>query len=238
MPRRSASARTSAVHAARAAIGAASRVPNSPRNSRRPRAHAAAAARSARSRARSASVPHAVPSQASAPGDPRRALMGEPEREVVVDRGDEVRVVRQPQRRQRGDHVARDRPGDHRALGVARADDAERLAQEPVPRRRGHRVVRLVAQLERQPRIGARVARRDPLPQREERRVRPLEVVHVEHDREASRQPALDRAVHALVRRRNPSARAAARGRAPRRGSRRTSRRRAPARRRRASRRG
>ena len=116
-----------------------------------------------------------------------------------MDRGDEVRVVRQPQRRQRGDHVARDGPGDHRALGVARADDAERLAQEPVPRRRGHRVVRLVAQLERQPRIGARVARRDPLPQREERRVRPLEVVHVEHDREASRQPALDRAVHALV---------------------------------------
>ena len=238
MPRRSASARTSAVHAARAAIGAASRVPNSPRNSR-------AAARPRGGRRQVGADPGAIggraprgPEPGVRAGDPRRALVGEPEREVVVDRGDEVRVVRQPQRRQRGDHVARDGPGDHRALGVARADDAERLAQEPVPRRRGHRVVRLVAQLERQPRIGARVARRDPLPQREERRVRSLEVVHVEHDREASRQPALDRAVHALGRRRNPSARAAARGRAPRRGSRRTSRRRAPARRRRASRRG
>ena len=59
MPRRSASARTSAVRAA--AIGAASRVPNSPRNSRRPRAHAAAVARSARIRARSVAVPHGVP---------------------------------------------------------------------------------------------------------------------------------------------------------------------------------
>ena len=81
---------------------------------------------------------------------------------------------------------------------MAGAHDAERVAQEPVPRRRGDRVVRLVAQLERQARVGARVAVRDPLPQREERRVRPLEVVDVEHDREAPRQAALDGAVHAV----------------------------------------
>ena len=114
-----------------------------------------------------------------------------------MDGGEQVRVVRQPQRGQRRDDVARDRPGDHGPLRMERAHDGERVAQEPVPGRRGHRVVRLVAQLERQPGSAPRSAPRSA-PQREERHVRPLEVVDVEHDREAPRQPGLDGAVHAV----------------------------------------
>ena len=153
MPSRSASERTSAVHAARAArVGVVDRAELAEEERAALLSRPGGGALQVGAHAGPVGVRSPRGAQPPAgPLEPVRALVGEPERRVVVHRGDQAVVVGQAQRGQRIEDVPADRADDHGALGVGRADDRQRVGEQRVPALGGHRVVRLVEQLEAQP---------------------------------------------------------------------------------------
>ncbi|MCW0450774.1 hypothetical protein NB706_003608 [Xanthomonas sacchari] len=100
---------------------------------------------------------------------PRRALVGEAERVVVVHGDQQVRIVLgQAQAVERGEGIAAGRAHHHRAGRIVAADDLQRIAQQIVPHRAGHLAVGLVEDLEQHRRRRVAVARGDLVPERQQ----------------------------------------------------------------------
>ena len=143
--------------------------------------------------ARSSSEPQVVPEPGVRAGLPRRALVREAERLVVVHARDQVVVGGELELAEAGDGPGRGAAHDHRALGLDLADRAQRDGEERVPLRRGE--ARLVEEVVgERPRRGGE-PRGDPAPQREEPlgvRTHAVGVVHGQHDAEPARPDGVD----------------------------------------------
>src|ERR1700722_15960681 len=139
------------------------------------------------------------------PGPPRRALVGELERRVVVHTDHQAFIIRQLKLRKRADVIHPRRADDHGPPGITLADDGQCQRDQLVPRTGCHRGARLVEQLEVQPAGPVGVARRDLPPQAEKpeplparRVVQLVIVVDVEHDIQIPAQSLVDRPVDPL----------------------------------------
>jgi hypothetical protein len=123
-----------------------------------------------------------------------------------VHRDDQaIVVVGRSERGQRAGDVPSHRADDHGTVGIGGANDRQRVGEQLVPALGGHRVVRLVEQLEPQPTARARVVLGDLRPQRKEASrvavrvgTELVEVVHVDHHAEVASQRTLDGPVDAI----------------------------------------